>query len=179
MKVYKYNIQTKELIQELEINEAYGNNLPFTTTVKPLDKKEGFAVCFNGTKWEYIEDNRGKTVYVKDTKQELIVDCLEKIKDEHTTLKPEQFDEWDCTQNKWVEDEAESEKDRIQKIESKCNQEIDLIYPIYKQINVAILLTPYTEEDKDVMKAFIDSKRAICHKAIADGISVEDIDWGI
>lgn len=96
-KIYRYDITTKEFIQELEINEAYGSNLPFTTTVKPLAKKEGFAVIFNDTKWEYVEDNRGKTIYVKATKQELKVDYLGKIKDEHTLLIPSQFDEWNGT----------------------------------------------------------------------------------
>lgn len=76
-----------------------------------------------------------------------------------------------------TEDEAESEKARIQQIESKCNQVIESLYPIYKQINITNLLTPYTEEDRDVMKAFIDNKRAICHKAIADDIKAEDVDF--
>ena len=66
---------------------------------------------------------------------------------------------------------------RIQEIEAKCNQTIEAIYPIYKQINITNLLTPYTEEDRDIMKAFIDSKRAICHKAIADGTKAEDVDF--
>ena len=105
MKIYKYDTQTKEFIQELEINEAYGTNLPFTTTVKPLAKKEGFAVCFNGTKWEYVEDNRDKTVYIKDTKQELKVDYLGKIKNEHTLLIPKQFDKWNEAKS-WVEDDT-------------------------------------------------------------------------
>lgn len=177
MKVYKYDTQTKEFIQELEINEAYGTNLPFTTTVKPLTKKDDFAICFNDTKWEHVEDNRDKTVYVKDTKQELKVDYLGVIKDEHTLLVPKQFDEWDYTQNKWVENIEKKEAQRIQEIESKCNQAIEAIYPIYKQINITNLLTPYTEDDRDVMKAFIESKRAICHKAIADGTKAEDVDF--
>lgn len=177
MKIYKYDIQTKEFLQELEINEAYGTNLPFTTTVKPLTKKDGFAVCFNGTKWELVEDNRNKTVYVKATKEELKVDYLGKIKDEHTLLVPKEFDEWDYTQNKWIENIEKKETQRIQEIEAKCNQSIEAIYPIYKQINITNLLTPYTEEDREVMKAFIDSKRAICHKAIADGTKAEDVDF--
>ena len=176
IKIYRYDIETKEFIQELEINEAYGTNLPFTTTAKPLTK-DGFAVCFNDTKWEYVEDNRNKTIYVKDTKQELKVDYLGKIKDEHTLLVPKQFDEWDYTQNKWVENIEKKETQRIQEIETKCNQSIEAIYPIYKQINITNLLTPYTEEDRDVMKAFIDSKRAICHKAIGDGTKAEDVDF--
>ena len=115
MKVYKYDITTKELIQEFEINEAYGTNLPFTTDIKPLAKKEGFAVCFNGTKWELVEDNRDKTVYVKDTKEELKVDYLGKIKDEHTLLVPEQFDKWDYSLNKWNEDITEKESYELKK----------------------------------------------------------------
>lgn len=71
----------------------------------------------------------------------------------------------------------EIEDIRINQIESKCNQAIESVYPIYKQINITNLLTPYTEEDKDVMKAFIDSKRAICHKAISDGTKAEDVDF--
>lgn len=35
-----------------------------------------------------------------------------------------------------TEGEAESEKDRIQQIEAKCNQAIEAVYPIYKQINI-------------------------------------------
>ena len=66
---------------------------------------------------------------------------------------------------------------RIQQIEAKCNQVIESIYPIYKQINITNLLTPYTEEDRDSMKSFIDSKRAICHNAIDDGTNVEDVDY--
>ena len=67
------------------------------------------------------------------------------------------------------------EQQRIQEIEAKCNQSIETIYPIYKQINITNLLTPYTEEDREVMKVFIDSKRAVCHKAIADGTKAEDV----
>ena len=66
---------------------------------------------------------------------------------------------------------------RIQEIEAKCNQVIEAVYPIYKQINITNLLTPYTLEDRDVMKAFIDSKRAICHQAIADGTKAEEVDY--
>ena len=66
---------------------------------------------------------------------------------------------------------------RIQQIEAKCNQAIEPVYPIYKQMNITNLLTPYTEDERDVMKAFIDSKRAICHKAIADGTKAEDVDF--
>ena len=73
--------------------------------------------------------------------------------------------------------DEQKEKARIQQIETKCNQVIEAVYPIYKQINITNLLTPYTEEDREVMKVFIDSKRAICHKAITDGTKAEDVDF--
>ena len=73
--------------------------------------------------------------------------------------------------------EEEIDKSRIQEIEYKCNQSIEAVYPIYKQINITNLLTPYTEQDREIMKTFIDNKRAICHKAIADGTKAEDVNW--
>ena len=69
------------------------------------------------------------------------------------------------------------EEQRIQQIEAKCNKAIESVYPIYKQINITNLLTPYTEEDIVAMKSFIDNKRAICHKAIEDGTNPEDVDF--
>ena len=72
------------------------------------------------------------------------------------------------------------EERRIQEIEDKCNQVIEAVYPFkYKQINITNLLTPYTEEDREIMRAFINSKRAICHQAIANGTKVEDINWEV
>lgn len=110
MIVYKYDTQTKEFIQELEINEAYGTNIPFTTTIKPLAKKDGFAICFNGTKWEYVEDNRNTVAYSKETKQESKISYLGKIKDDVTTSKPEQFDKWDYDNNVWILDLVAKDK---------------------------------------------------------------------
>ena len=75
--------------------------------------------------------------------------------------------------------DVEIEDIRIQQIEAKCNRAIEAVYPIYKQINITNLLTPYAEEDREIMKSFIDSKRAICHKAIKDGIKAEDVTWEV
>ena len=73
--------------------------------------------------------------------------------------------------------DEQREEQRILHIETKCNQVIEAVYPIYKQINITNLLTPYTEEDRETMKVFIDSKRVICHKAITDGTKAEDVDF--
>ena len=74
--------------------------------------------------------------------------------------------------------DEQREEQRIQQIEAKCNQSIESVYPIYKQINITNLLTPYTEQDRETMKAFIDNKRTICHQAITDGTKAEDVDFG-
>ena len=89
-------------------------------------------------------------------------------------------EDWVALTKKEIEEHLNpplTEEQRIQQIEDKCNQAIESVYPIYKQINITNLLTPYTEEDREVMKAFIDSKRAICHKAIDDGTKPEDVDF--
>ena len=122
MTVYKYDAQTKEFIQELEINEAYGTNLPFTTTIKPLAKKDGFAICFNSTKWEYIEDNRNTVVYNKETKQESRIEYLGVIKDDVTTLNPEQFDKWDYDNNVWILDLVAKDKYELEVKISEAKQ---------------------------------------------------------
>ena len=171
-KIYKYDTQTKEFIQELEINEAYGANLPFTTTIKPLTKKEGFVVCFNGTKWEYIEDNRNTVVYNKETKQESKIDYLGKIKEDVTISKPEQFDKWDYKTNSWVCDEVEKENDRVQNINSYTQSFITTKYPLEKQSSANLGI--YGEEYKNEMILFISNVIEKSNLAIANGISLED-----
>ena len=174
MIVYKYDTQTKEFIQELEINEAYETSQQFKTAARPLTKKEGFAVCFNGTKWEYVEDNRDKTIYVKDTKQEIRVDYIGKSKDEQTLLIPKQFDEWDYTQNKFVEDEVKANEFRINQIKVKANELILVRYSIIWQLNHPRVDIQY-KSDYD----FIDNIRRISNEAEANGTALEDINWEV
>ena len=70
MRTYKYDHDTKEylcsedaFIDPLE-TEQQGKEiylLPADSTfTAPLDAKEGYAVCWNGSAWEYIEDHRQK-----------------------------------------------------------------------------------------------------------------------
>jgi hypothetical protein len=112
-------------------------------------------LCISKITHRQIAREGGDFVYLDDKTK-----VSKKVLDEATLLKAEM-----------------EEEQRIQQIEAKCNQAIESVYPIYKQINITNLLTPYTEEDREVMKAFIDSKRAISHKAIADGINAEDVDY--
>jgi hypothetical protein len=130
MKVYNYISDTKEFYLEEEavlspLEKGVYLVPANATTIKPLKNKNGFAVCFNidKQKWEYIEDNREKTVYSKTTKEELKVDYLGKIKDEHTLLIPKQFDKWSEDTQSWVEDEIlKNEYLTIQKKAEKVEQ---------------------------------------------------------
>ena len=132
-------------------------------------------------KYVHLENNKILGYYSKDINPNIPKGCLE--------ITNEQWQEAlsinaNCYENgKFIVKDWRTAEEingaRIQEIESRCNQEIEAIYPIYKQINITNLLTPYTEDDRDVMKAFIDSKRAICHKALDDGANPEEINWEI
>lgn len=112
MKIYNYNKETKEFTTSTNATEnplEKGKYLipAGATSKEPLSSKDGFAVCFNETKkkeWEYLEDNRNKTVYSTTTKEALIVDYLGAIKDGFTLLVPKEFDKWE--NNSWVTDET-------------------------------------------------------------------------
>ncbi|KLE05568.1 DUF4376 domain-containing protein [Aliarcobacter butzleri] len=124
MKFYQYSIDTKEFIGEIEILHKI-LELPNATQIKPLKQKDSFAVCFNenSQKWEYVEDNRNKTVYSKTTKEELKVDYLGKIKNEHSLLVPKQFDKWSEDTQSWIEDKIlKNEYLTIQKKAEKIEQ---------------------------------------------------------
>lgn len=70
MQTYKYNVDTKEYLYTEEAfldpleTEQQGQQiwlLPADSTfTEPLEQKEGYAVCWNGKAWEYIEDHRQK-----------------------------------------------------------------------------------------------------------------------
>lgn len=70
MQTYRYDADTKEFLYSEEAfldpleTEAAGKPvylLPADSTfTEPLEAKEGYAVVWNGTAWEYIEDHRQK-----------------------------------------------------------------------------------------------------------------------
>ena len=70
MQTYKYHSETKEYLYAEEAfldpleSEQQGRDvylLPADSTFTvPLEAKDGYAVCWNGTTWEYVEDHRQK-----------------------------------------------------------------------------------------------------------------------
>lgn len=111
MNIYNYNQNTKEFISKSIANENPLENGKYlipanATIIDVLHSKDGFAVCFNETeqKWEYIEDNRSKTVYSTITKEPSIVNYIGAIKDGFTLLVPSEFDKWE--NSSWVIDDT-------------------------------------------------------------------------
>lgn len=70
MHAYKFDRDTKEFLHsedafldplETEQQGRYVYLLPADSTfTAPLEPKDGYAVCWNGNSWEYIEDHRQK-----------------------------------------------------------------------------------------------------------------------
>lgn len=77
MKIYNYDRDTKEFLNESEAKENPLEKDKFLTPAnatdkKPLISKVDFAICFNvvNNAWEYVEDNRDKTYYLNGEKVE-------------------------------------------------------------------------------------------------------------
>ena len=95
---YFYDIDTKEFtysaevfIDPLESQNAGHDVYMFSanaTTLEPIAPKDGFAVVFNGTNWEYIEDHRGTIVW-KSYEESMEIRELGAIPDGWSTEQPE------------------------------------------------------------------------------------------
>lgn len=73
--------------------------------------------------------------------------------------------------------DKQKEENRILCINSKASEIILSKYPLYKQNNITLLLTPYTEIDLEEMKMFIDTVRNIAKQAKENGTAYEDVNW--
>lgn len=74
--------------------------------------------------------------------------------------------------------QEEIEDLRIISIDNKVESIITKPYPIYKQLNIRGLLSPYTIQDIEIMDMFIDSVRSIGKEAKSTGKTVDEINWG-
>ncbi|WP_239349830.1 tail fiber assembly protein [Snodgrassella communis] len=74
--------------------------------------KAGYIAQWTGESWQYIEDHRGESVYIKETGQEIkISEPGELPKTVTTTPYPDSFHHWSEKENKWVMSlEAEAQK---------------------------------------------------------------------
>lgn len=128
IKVYIADPQTREYLN------ASMENIYFDVSVSAgayidapeLPTKTGFAVVRSedGSKWEIVTDNRGKTAYSTETRQPIEIDFIGDLPDTLTLLEPKtEFDKWNG--KKWVTDieaqkavlVAQAEQEKAQRLE--------------------------------------------------------------
>lgn len=128
IKVYIADPQTREYLN------ASMENIYFDVSVSAgayidapeLPTKAGLAVVRSedGSKWEIVTDNRGKTAYSTETRQPLEIDFIGELPDTLTLLEPKtEFDKWNG--KKWVTDTeaqkaslvAQAEQEKAQRLE--------------------------------------------------------------
>jgi len=135
MKVYNYNKDTKEYISTTQATEnplEKGKYLipANATTIAISVDKAGFAQTFDEVKntWDYIEDNRDKTVYDTTSKQESKVDYIGAIKSGFTELIPKITNKWDGT--KWIFDIVSASTAKLSELKTAYNttNEADIAY---------------------------------------------------
>ncbi|WP_353242256.1 tail fiber assembly protein [Providencia sp.] len=128
IKTYIADPQTREYVN------ASMENIYFDVSVSAgayvdapeLPTKAGFAVVRSedGAKWEIVTDNRGKTAYHTETRQQIEIDFIGDLPSDLTLLAPKtEFDKWNG--KKWVTDTeaqkaalvAQAEQEKIQRLD--------------------------------------------------------------
>ena len=140
MKVYKYHRTTKEFVKEVEalLDPLEGKPLcPANATFKsvPFKKEAVVAICFIDNEWAQIRDERGTTVYNKETKEESIWKELGYISKKYTKHKPKRFDSWSAKAKKWEgQEEGQFAWDKLQYRRDReasyisISEQLDMIY---------------------------------------------------
>ncbi|MGG4687810.1 tail fiber assembly protein [Providencia stuartii] len=96
------------------------------TDAPELPTKTGFAVVRSedGSKWEIVTDNRGKTAYSTETRQPIEVDFIGDLPETLTLLEPKtEFDAWNG--KKWVTDTEAQKAALIAQAEQEKSQRLD------------------------------------------------------
>lgn len=126
MKIYNYDKNTFELIsEEMAELDPIGKKplVPANaTTIEPLAKKDGFAICFDEKKqiWEYKKDLRGKEFWSKTDCSSVVVDKLDFDAKDYISTPPK---ENQIMQNgKWVDDIKSLKKQMITLIHQKKDE---------------------------------------------------------
>ncbi|MEX9881471.1 tail fiber assembly protein, partial [Providencia rettgeri] len=91
-----------------------------------LPTKAGFAVVRSedGSKWEIVTDNRGKTAYSTETRQPMEVDFIGELPSNLTLLVPKtEFDVWNG--KKWVTDIEAQKAMLVEQAEQEKTQRLE------------------------------------------------------
>lgn len=121
MNAYKYD-KTGEFLHEVQCQESPREPGKFlipanATTVAPPEEQEGKARVWEGKKWAYINDNRGKTMYsVDDSRQTSAMSNIlgADVPDGWTlTPPPDAGNKYTFVDGQWVEQSVEELREQL------------------------------------------------------------------
>lgn len=128
--VYNYCSTTKEYLDQSKADICPVTKIDIlvpanSTLLPPLPQKEGFKPCFNGEKWEYAADHRGKK-YINENGEVKILDTLGNIPTD--CLEMPNFEFWKIVKSdgSWsvVEDTDAIKKRQVSELHSRMESEV-------------------------------------------------------
>lgn len=179
IKVYIADPQTREYLN------ASMENIYFDVSVSAgayidapeLPTKSGFAVVRSedGSKWEIVTDNRGKTAYSTETRQPMEVDFIGELPSNLTLLVPKtEFDVWNG--KKWVTDTDAQKAMLVEQAEQEKTQRLEEAEQNILMLERKVRLGMATDEETELLKQWeIYSVKA----SDIDTSTAPDIDWPV
>lgn len=142
-----------------------------------LPRKAGLAVVRSndGTMWEIVTDNRGKTAYNTENRQPIVIDFIGDLPATLTLLEPKtEFDAWNG--KAWVTDTNAQKAVLIAQAEQEKAQRLAEAEQRIAMLDRKVRLNMATDEEKELLTAWeIYSVKV----ADIDTSKAPDIDWGI
>lgn len=147
------------------------------TDAPELPTKAGLSVIRSedGSKWEIVADNRGKTAYKKESRQPIIIDFIGDLPDELTLLEPKtEFDVWNG--KKWVVDAKAQKEFVISQAEYEKAQRLDEAEQHIAMLERKIRLGMATNEEVELHKQW---EIYSINVADIDTSTAPDITWPV
>ncbi|WP_109911705.1 tail fiber assembly protein [Providencia rettgeri] len=142
-----------------------------------LPTKAGFAVVRSedGSKWEIVTDNRGKTAYSTETRQPMDVDFIGELPSNLTLLVPKtEFDVWNG--KKWVTDTDAQKAMLVEQAEQEKTQRLEEAEQNILMLERKVRLGMATAEEIELLKQWeIYSVKV----SDIDTSTAPDIEWPV
>lgn len=174
--VYKYNVLTREYIGIDSEYLTVGVGLPANCcSDMPGNFREGFAVCrsVDNSRWEYIKDHRGETVYSTETGVPVVIERPGDYPEATTTLTPvTPYDIW--KDGKWVTD---NEAQHVAEVDAAEQQKTELLAEAQAIISLwqtELQLGIINDDDKASLIAWMNYIKAV--QAVNTSIA-PDVIW--
>ncbi|WP_375083705.1 tail fiber assembly protein [Providencia sp. SKLX074055] len=179
IKVYIADPQTREYLN------ASMENIYFDVSVSAgayidapeLPTKAGFAVVRSedGSKWEIVTDNRGKTAYSTETRQPMNVDFIGELPSNLTLLVPKtEFDVWNG--KKWVTDTDAQKAMLVEQAEQEKTQRLEEAEQNILMLERKVRLGMATDEEIELLRQWeVYSVRV----SDIDTSNAPDIEWPV